>query len=163
MFELKPISKAAIPRALNRAERYRLLNEPKEAESICLDILHIDPENQEAIISLVLALTDQFAETIRTGATLELITRIQGEYERAYYTGIIWERKARAHLGARFSDANHMAYDGFREAMSWFEKAEAIRPPDNDDAGLRWNACARTIMEHRLVAKQEKREHFLLE
>src|SRR6266496_5947017 len=32
---LKPISRAAIPRALERAERYRLLSEPEQAESIC--------------------------------------------------------------------------------------------------------------------------------
>src|SRR3989454_3897227 len=62
MFELKPLSKEAIPAALQRAERYRLLNEPAEAESICLDILQIEPENQAASITLLLALTDQFPE-----------------------------------------------------------------------------------------------------
>jgi hypothetical protein len=34
-FDLKPISIASIPRALEKAERYRLLNEPEQAESIC--------------------------------------------------------------------------------------------------------------------------------
>ena len=43
MFDLKPLSKDAIPAALAKAERYRLLNEPGEAESICLDVLRIDP------------------------------------------------------------------------------------------------------------------------
>ena len=57
MSELKKLSKEAIPAALEKAERYRLLNEPGEAESICLDILAIDPENQRAIIMLLLALT----------------------------------------------------------------------------------------------------------
>src|SRR5205809_2184265 len=37
----------------SKAERYRLLNEPGEAESICLDILVVDPENQHAIIMLI--------------------------------------------------------------------------------------------------------------
>ena len=60
MFELKPLSEKAVPRALERAERYRLLNEPAEAESICQDVLRIEPENQQALISLLPALTDQF-------------------------------------------------------------------------------------------------------
>ena len=53
MFELKPLSTEAIPAALEKAERYRLLNEPGEAESICLDVLKADPENQQALITLV--------------------------------------------------------------------------------------------------------------
>ena len=56
MFEPKPISRDAIPAALAKAERYRLLNEPGEAESICLDILQIEPANQEAIVTLLLHL-----------------------------------------------------------------------------------------------------------
>ena len=35
-FQLKTLSPEAVPRALAKAERYRLLNEPGEAESICL-------------------------------------------------------------------------------------------------------------------------------
>lgn len=48
VFELKPLSKKAIPRAIEKADRYRLLNEPSDAESICLDVLAVDPENQRA-------------------------------------------------------------------------------------------------------------------
>ena len=59
-FDLKPISAAGIGEALEKAERYRLLNEPSLAESICLDVLRIDPENQHALVMLLLALTDQF-------------------------------------------------------------------------------------------------------
>ena len=59
MFNLKPISHDSIETALAKAERYRLLNEPHEAESICHDILAIDPANRQARISLVLALTDE--------------------------------------------------------------------------------------------------------
>ena len=59
MFELKPLSKDAIAGALAKAERYRLLNEASEAESICLDVLNIDPANQDALVTLLLALTDQ--------------------------------------------------------------------------------------------------------
>ena len=62
MFDLKPISKDSIPTALQRADRYRLINDPSSAESICLDVLEIDPENQQALVTLVLAITDQFSE-----------------------------------------------------------------------------------------------------
>ena len=46
MFQLKSLSMEGITAALDKAERYRLLNEPREAESICLDVLEIDPENR---------------------------------------------------------------------------------------------------------------------
>ena len=60
MFTLKPIDPAAVPAALQQAERYRLLNEPEEAESICLDVLAVEPDNQQALVMLLLSLTDQF-------------------------------------------------------------------------------------------------------
>src|SRR6516225_10135061 len=107
-FDLKSISNEGVPKALEKAERYRLLNEPSLAESICLDILAISPSHQQALISLLLARTDQFD----TGATLEsaqeVLNRIEGEYERAYYAGLIWERKAHSHLrqGGLSSNAN---------------------------------------------------------
>jgi len=167
MFTLKPISKDAIPRALEKAERYRLLNEPKEAESICLDIVEIDPENQQALIMLLLALTDQFdATSAQSGLRARargILSRLSGEYEKAYYEGIIHERRARAQLNSGFLGAGSLAYEGFREAMSWYESAESIRAPGNDDAALRWNCCARAIMEHRLQAKQEESHQYLLE
>ena len=43
--ELKRISQAALPAALAKAERYRLLNEPEQAESICRDVLAVEPKN----------------------------------------------------------------------------------------------------------------------
>jgi len=58
MYQLKPISKESIPVALEKAERYRLLNEPQLAQSICLDVLEADPENARAIINLLLAITN---------------------------------------------------------------------------------------------------------
>ena len=150
MFQLKTLSRDSIPRSLEKAERYRLLNEPAEAESICLDILQVDPDNQEALISMLLALTDQFER--RLGAMLlrarDVIPRLRGEYERDYYTGIIHERAAKARLHQAGPGADAAAYDGLRAAMDWFEKAEAICPPGNDDATLRWNTCARVIMDN---------------
>ncbi len=46
MYELKPLLKTAVPAALEKANHYRLLNEAVEAESICLDIIEIEPDNQ---------------------------------------------------------------------------------------------------------------------
>ncbi len=152
MLEIKPLSKEAIPNALARVERYRLLNEPEQAESICLDILQADPENQQALVSLVLALTDQFSNglAVHIEEARELLPRLEDEYERAYYAGIIHERRARALL--RLSGETHgsgqIAYDWFQAAMNCYEKAEAIRPPGNDDAVLRWNTCARFLNRH---------------
>src|SRR6266853_4513930 len=135
MSELKRLHKNAIPAALEKAERYRLLNEPAEAESICLDILHVDPQNQQAIITLLLALTDRFTKGYGVSDTQikELLGRIRDEYERAYYSGIFAERRAKAKLAQHTPGCRFQAYDLFREAMDWFEKAEAIRPTGNDD------------------------------
>ena len=69
MFELKPLSREAVPAALEKAMRYRLLNEPGEAESICHDVLHVDPGNQQAIVTLLLALTDRFGKSYAIGVT----------------------------------------------------------------------------------------------
>src|SRR5215212_5004288 len=100
MSDLKRLSKEAIPAALEKANRYRLLNEPSEAESICLDVLKADPDNQEAIIILLLALTDRFTRGYAVGDTQakELLSKIKSEYDRAYYTGIFAERRAKAKL-----------------------------------------------------------------
>jgi hypothetical protein len=157
MSELKRLSREAIPAALEKAERYRLLNEPGEAESICLDVLHADPENQSALITLLLAVTDRFGKGYGVGdtQTKELLSRVKGDYERAYYSGILAERRAKAKLVQGTPGSRHYAYDGFRDAMNWFEKAETLRPPGNDDALLRWNTCARIIEKNRLVAREE--------
>ena len=164
MFELKPLNKDAIPAALDKAMRYRLLNEPGAAESICLDMLQIDPDNQQALVTLLLAMTDRLAKGYSIGDTQiqEVLGRLRDEYQRTYYTGIVWERRAKARLAKGSPGANYAAYDWFREAMEWFEKAEAIRPAGNDDAILRWNSCARVIMSNNLVPRSEEyAEHFL--
>jgi hypothetical protein len=149
MFTLKPLSKDAIPSALAKAERYRLLNEPGEAESICLDVLQVDPENQTALITLLLALTDQFPHESSSkvvGSAVELAARLKEEYDREYYSGIIRERRAKAVLDNERFGAAAAAVEWLREAMAFFERAEALSPARNDDAVLRWNACARLMM-----------------
>ncbi len=145
MAELRPISPEAVGAALEKAQRYRLLNEPREAESICRDVLLADPENAQARITLLLAMTDQFGQ--RAGAPLEAaqaqIPSLPSEYERAHYAGVIFERWGKSHLDRDMP--RHVAFDWIREAMNHYDAAAAIRPTENDDAILRWNTCVRLL------------------
>ncbi|HKB00662.1 MAG TPA: hypothetical protein VKD90_00520 [Gemmataceae bacterium] len=166
MFELKTLTPDAIDRSLEKAERYRLLNEPEEAESICLDVLAIAPDHQPALVTLLLALTDQIPHGSPDSArrAQEVAARLEGEYERAYYAGIVCERRASARLHGRASGAETVAYDLYRQAMEWYERADDLSPFGNEDARLRWNTCARQIMRHKLVpAAEEAREPILSE
>jgi tetratricopeptide (TPR) repeat protein len=146
---LKPISREAIPGALERVERYRLLGEPWQAESICEDILRMDARNQDALRGLLLALTDQFGEPVQMGRALQAATQLESEYERAYYEGIVQERAGHAHLRRGLQECAYVAYECFQRAMALFERAEQLRQPGNDDALLRWNTCARMLMRYR--------------
>lgn len=149
MFELQPLSSQAIDSALEKAEHYRLLNEPWEAESISRDVLAVDENNQRAATILLLALTDRFGgDGVTVKEVRELADRLESEYERAYYTGIICERWGKSRLASNIMGTGSAVYDWLREAMDWFEKAKELRPPGNDDAILRWNTCARLIMRH---------------
>ncbi len=145
--ELKPISRDAIPRAIQKAERYRLLNQSWAAESICLDILEIDPDNQQVLVMLVLALTDLHSGVAASGVkrAKEYLARIRDDYQRTYYSGMIAERRGQALLASGGMGSGGMAYESLREAMEWYAKAETIRPPGNDDAILRWNTCVRVL------------------
>jgi hypothetical protein len=146
-YVLKRLSPDCTPGALAKAERYRVIGDPSSAESICLDVLEVDPKNQEALVALLLALTDQFADGLaeRVRRAQELLPRLDDEYKRLYYAGIICERSAKAHLRRGAMGAGELAYHWFREAMEWYEKAEARRPAGNDEPILRWNTCARIL------------------
>ena len=159
MLELKPISKEGIPAALEKAERYRIIGDPSSAESICLDVLLVDPENQQALITLLLAMTDQFAEGPGEGVrrAREVVPRLKDEYKRAYYSGIICERSGKALLRRGGLGSADRAGDWLREAMGWYEKAEVLRSPGNDESLLRWNTCARILARsERLEARVEE-------
>ena len=165
MFELKPLSKDSLEAALAKAERYRLLNEPGEAESICLDVLAVDGRNQQALITLLLALTDQFEQ--RAGAyqrAREVHRELTSEYDKAYYAGLIAERRAKAQCGPTGGGSSAGAYEGLVEAMELFARAEQLRPAGNDDARLRWNACVRFLRQHPWLRPQTaEREVEMLE
>jgi hypothetical protein len=165
MFELKPIANASIPRALEKAERYRLLNEPRQAESICLDVLAIDPENQQALSCLLLAITDQFGGIVSglVDQAKKLLPRFRGTYERAYYAGIISERYAKYQLHNDHPGARFAAYEYLVEAIKHYDLAETLASPGNDDAILRHNTCVRIIERHRLVAPQRDEAELPLE
>ena len=158
MHQLKHISKESIPVALEKAERYRLLNEPQLAQSICQDVLAVDPENAKAIIILLLAITDDFATSLSAGVDQaeQLLPRLQSDYEKNYYAGIINERQGMAILNRKITGGNFVAYDWLNKAMEFYEKAEAYRPQGNDDALLRWNTCVRLITSHHLKPNIEE-------
>jgi tetratricopeptide (TPR) repeat protein len=143
--QFKSISKGGIAEALAKAKHYRYLNQAEEAESICRDILSADPENQMALRLLGLAITDQFtgATSDRHAEALGCFEKLTSDYERSYYVGILYERRAKAQMRA-----GHRAYSllgSFERAMQCFEDAEKIRPQGNDDALLRWNRCLRLL------------------
>ena len=150
MFRHKSINREGIPSAIQKAERYRLLSEPRQAESICLDVLEIDPENQQTLIILLLALTDQFEQRMSAGVreAREIVPKLKGEYTQDYYSGIICERLAIAQYHRRIPGIRHTVYEGVNEAMEYYEKAAELSPPENDEAILRWNSCARFLSRH---------------
>jgi hypothetical protein len=151
-FNLKRISIEGIDRALSKAEQYRLLNQPRHAESICRDILDADPGNQKASVILLLALTDQFGKSASNAVreATDIVKGLNDEYLRAYYTGINYERQGTAAMVSGTAGSDFDACEWYLEAMEMFEKANAVRPVDNDDAVLRWNTCARIIMQSNL-------------
>lgn len=159
-FELKAISRDAISSALEKAERYRLLNEPREAESICRDVLRAEPDNQHATTTLILTLTDQFGKGYKVSMNhaQELLERLKGDYDRAYYAGVICERWAKSQMAD--GAPGYAVYQWLRQAMDWFEKAETLRPAGNEDPVLRWNTCARMIRRNEELRPKPQDESF---
>jgi hypothetical protein len=159
MFTLKMLAKEAIPAALEKAERYRLLKEPFETESICRDILAVDPGNQKALITLLLALTDAFKDQLNPAfqQAEEILPHLGEQFCKAYYGGLICERRAKVHLGRHEPGSGKLAYEWLRKAMGLYEHALQICSPGNQEALLRWNTCARIIMQNPGVAPAEER------
>lgn len=163
-FQIKSIRRESVAHSLEMARRYRLLNEPTQAESICLDILALEPDNEAARVELVLTMSDQFAGTRKSPRRADIIAHIEklsNEYERLYYKGLVLEREGMAFLQRGHAAA--FAYDGLRDAMECYEHAEKLRPPGNDDAILRWNACVRAIQREQLKPPVDYREPTQLE
>jgi hypothetical protein len=144
-YELKSISSSGIPEAISKAELYRYLNEPEETESICYDILVVEPDHQVALRMLGMAITDQFAGSSadRFGDAEKVLRKLTDRYEQLYYLGILHERRAKAML--RAGRVPHALLPSFEEALRCFSQAAEIRPMGNDDAILRWNRCVRIL------------------
>jgi len=166
MYHLKPIPVDAVDAALAKAERYRLLNEGAIAESICDDVLALNAGHQPALVMKMLAITDQFLEEgigQRTARALDLVSRLETAYDRAYYEGIVHERRGRAHLGNGGPAAGGLAYDSFETALSCFARAIDHSPPGTADAVLRWNACVRTLRHHPELQPQAREPEAVIE
>ena len=161
-FELKKLTYDGIESALSKAERYRLLNEPAEASSICRDVLALDPQNQQALVALILSLSDQYALGVDPSREIDSLSAKLGDpFEKAYYSGLALERRAKAlflQRGAKMG-TSHIVHAWMHRAMQSFEQAEAIRPAGNDEPLLRWNACARFLMQHPGVCPEPEEEH----
>jgi len=157
VFATKPISPESVAGALAKAERYRLLNEPEEAESICRDILDTEPDNQQALVSLILSLTDQIPDDTHAFANAtNRIAKLPSPYDRAYYSGIAWERRAKARHRSGGQGARQYVYEWIVTAMRFFEEAERLRVQGNDDTVLRWNACVRYLSQKQLAPQREE-------
>jgi len=154
-YQLKAISKSGIAEALAKVELYRYLNEPEESESICRDILAVDPNQQLALRLLGLAMTDQFTGGLsdRYREVEESFGKLADRYERLYYTGLYYERRAKAQL--RGGQSPHVVFPLFERALQCFGDAEKIRPAGNDDAILRWNRCVRLLQTPSLVWEEQ--------
>ncbi len=152
MFQPKPLSPDAIEAALDKAERYRFLGEAWEADSVCRDVLAIDPDNQQALISLITAIAQQLGDGTGgdMGEAKRLVKRLLGEYERAFYSGLLVERRAKEMLAHGTLGVGPAVYGMLTEAMACYEVAEKIRPPGDDSAILRWNTCVRIIEKNHL-------------
>jgi tetratricopeptide (TPR) repeat protein len=157
--KLHNIHTGAIDSALEKAQQYRSLLEPEIAESICLDILNIEPDHQQALVVYILALTDQLNQSERQSqikAIDRAIDKLVTEYQRCYYRGLLNERRARFMITQPMSRS--FAYDYFYEALQAYKQAEAIRPDNNDEAILRWNSCVRTIQKEKLKPRQDSED-----
>jgi len=159
--ELRRLTPEAIDDAHEKARHYRLLNEPAQAESICLDILAVDPGHQGALATMLLALTDQFPYRLAAAfrEAMEVVPKLESEYARSYYEGIVWERHAKARHKRGGPGAGHEAYDGLRRALDLYARAIELRPEGNDEAILRWNTCVR-ILDRDPQLKPAPRETF---
>ncbi|MED5510694.1 MAG: hypothetical protein VX841_10400 [Pseudomonadota bacterium] len=157
--DLHDIHPDSIELALDKARQYRSLHEPEIAESICLDILHIESENQKALVLYILALSDQLhhaGKKTQVQAIEQAIQKLQSRYQQHYYTGLLHERRARFMLTQ--SMARVFAYDYFIEALQFYQKAEKIRPEHNDESILRWNSCIRTIEKENLKPRPDNKD-----
>ena len=165
MYELEKIAPASIPAALEKAEHYRLTGESACAESICLDVLEVDPDHQSGLILLLLARTDQFTLGLpsQVERAREILPHLSSAYDRAYYGGIICERQGKYQLRQRGKRSGFVAWEWFQHAMEQYQEAKGLSEPGDDNPTLRWNTCARLIMRnpHCVPDPEQDTEHMI--
>jgi hypothetical protein len=146
--QLKRLGTRNLEAALAKAEQYRALNEPEEAESICRDVLVESPDHQHALKTLGLALTDRFAVEWRGvfDEAVAVFHKLTSAYERVYYTGVAWERCAKAQIAEK--QQAHNAAHALEKALECFAEAERVGAKDTPDPVLRWNRCVRMLDRH---------------
>jgi tetratricopeptide (TPR) repeat protein len=146
-YRLKRLGERNLAAALSKAEQYRALNEPEEAESICRDVLAESPDDQHALRTLGLALTDRFAHEWSGifDEAVAVFRKLTNTYERVYFIGVAWERCGKAQL---LKGQSNNAAHSLERAMEHFSEAERIGPKDAPDPVLRWNRCVRLIDAH---------------
>lgn len=154
-YELKRLPEMTLESALAKAEHYRDLNQPDEAESICRDVLDVDAAHPLALRTLGLALTDRFphARHLVFDEAIAVFGRLASAYERAYYTGIAWERLAKVQLD---QGEVRNAFHSFEKALALFDKAESLGDDQTPDPILRWNRCVRALASHPDLAAEQK-------
>jgi hypothetical protein len=153
---MKRLSESQVEQAWEMAEKYRDLNQPDEAESICHDILDVVPHHQAALKTLGLSMTDRFPGrwTDLHKQALAVFAKLDSEYDRIYYTGVAWERRGKAQLE---EVAGRGAFDAFTEAVQLFERAAALAPGKAEPI-LRYNRCVRALSTHPVLIATAERE-----
>lgn len=150
--KLKLLRAESVSSAIEKARHYRLLNEPFQAESACLDVLQIDENNQDAIKTLILAIADQFVGgSKQVQEARGYVERLESEFDRHYFTGLILERVGKSYIALNTPESLVAAYDRLTQAMQYFDRAAELNQQTNDDAIIRWNACARIIAKNNLA------------
>ena len=141
-----------------------MLNEPGEAESICLDILETDPENQPALITLLLALTDRFSKGYGVSDTqANHCSRGSRANTSAPTTRGFWPSAGPRRNSRRDTPGPVITPTMIVRSDAAVREGRNVRPPGNDDALLRWNTCARMMAKNKLAARDEDRTEPVLE
>jgi len=143
-WELKQLRARDLEAAVALAKHYRDLNQPEDAESICRDILDVSPGSDDAWRTLGLALTDQFPTSWMRlfDDACAAFAKLSSHYERMYYTGIAWERYAKAQLEL---GNNKNAIHAFEQAIRLFDEADELGSSEDPGPILHYNRCIRAL------------------
>ena len=162
MADMKPLPRNDVEAVLALARRCREAGEPDAAESMCLDALEIAPDNQDVLMLLLLARIDLLDRGFPRGVerAREVLPRLAGEYEKAFYAGLICDRQARVVLSQRGNRSGHISWEWFQFALDHYTEAARV-DPQNLEPALRANSCTRLIARNRhcVPGPSDREEH----